>query len=113
MATIGIAAMRHCRFAFVLASLAMLCCAALPAFAHPSGWNGMAPPRDGVLLVQAPLDVQKDCQTVRTCDFRRSSAVRGCLSSFACRSCRFVAAPCRSENGRRVCQEMRCGWGAS
>jgi hypothetical protein len=54
---------------------------------------------------------QRDCQTIRTCNFARGGSYRGCLSSYSCRVCRFMAAPCRMDAGRRVCQEMRCTWG--
>ena len=54
---------------------------------------------------------QRDCQTIRTCNFARGGLYRGCLSSYSCRVCRFMAAPCRIDAGRRVCQEMRCTWG--
>jgi len=62
--------------------------------------------------IQAPPGM-KDCQTIRTCNFARGAQVRGCLSSYSCRSCRFVAAGTRILDGRRVQnQVIRCGWGA-
>jgi hypothetical protein len=55
---------------------------------------------------------QRDCQTIRTCNFARGGFYRGCLSSYSCRVCRLVAASCRVGGGpRRICQEMRCNWG--
>ena len=61
---------------------------------------------------QAPgLDPQRDCMTIRTCNFTRGGAVRGCLSSYSCRWCRLVKAPCTVGRPSRTCQEMRCGWG--
>jgi hypothetical protein len=59
----------------------------------------------------AQLDLNRDCQTIRTCSFSRGGVYRGCLSSYSCRICRFVRASCRMDAGRRVCQEMRCTWG--
>ena len=59
----------------------------------------------------ANLDLNRDCQTIRTCSFARGGVYRGCLSSYSCRVCRFMRAPCRMDAGRRVCQEMRCTWG--
>jgi hypothetical protein len=53
---------------------------------------------------------QRDCQTVRTCEFRRGAPVRGCLSSYSCRACGLVRVPC-ALGGRTSCQEMRCNWG--
>jgi hypothetical protein len=62
----------------------------------------------GVPLVSPPG--QKDCQTIRTCNFARGAAVRGCLSSYSCRSCRFVPR-CQTIAGKRVCdQQAQCGW---
>ena len=73
------------------------CLLALPAHqvqAQPSGLNG-----------------GRDCQVVRSCNFARGGAYRGCLSSYTCRVCRFVASPCFVDGSRRVCQRMRCTWG--
>jgi hypothetical protein len=63
---------------------------------------------------QAPSEgpnVGRDCQTVRTCNFTKTGAVRGCLSSFSCRACRPVAVKCTLP-GTRACQQLRCDWGA-
>lgn len=66
----------------------------------------------GHALVQpAPGASQRDCQTVRTCNFGRGGAYRGCLSSYTCRVCSFVRASCYVDGSRRVCQEMKCRWG--
>jgi hypothetical protein len=54
----------------------------------------------------------RDCQTVRTCNFSRTGAVRGCLSSYSCRQCRTVTVRCRIPGAGPVCQEVRCDWGA-
>jgi hypothetical protein len=59
----------------------------------------------------APGASQRDCQTVRTCEFGRRGAYRGCLSSYSCRVCRFVRASCYVDGTRKVCQEMKCRWG--
>lgn len=53
----------------------------------------------------------RDCQTVRTCNFTRTGAVRGCLSSYSCRACRMVATKCTLPN-TGACRELRCDWGA-
>lgn len=60
---------------------------------------------------QAGLNVQRDCQTVRTCNFARTGAVRGCLSSFSCRACKPVAVKCDLPGTNGVCQRLRCDWG--
>ncbi len=54
---------------------------------------------------------QRDCQTIRTCRFERGGSFRGCLSSYSCRSCRFVKARCEIGGRTQNCQEMVCGWG--
>jgi hypothetical protein len=54
------------------------------------------------------INPQRDCQTIRTCNFRRNGSYRGCLSSYSCRVCRFVRVAC---GARRTCAVMRCGWG--
>ena len=59
----------------------------------------------------AGLNAGRDCQVVRACNFARGGAYRGCLSSYTCRVCRFVRAPCYVDGSRRVCQRMRCTWG--
>jgi len=55
------------------------------------------------------INPQRDCQTVRTCNFRRGGSYRGCLSSYSCRVCRFVRVSCNG--GRGTCEMLRCGWG--
>lgn len=57
------------------------------------------------------LDIGKDCHTIRSCNFGRGGAYRGCLSTFACKQCKFVNAPCTIDGQRKVCQRLRCGWG--
>ena len=59
----------------------------------------------------AGLHPERDCQTIRTCNFARNGAYRGCLSSYSCRVCRFVRASCSVGGSRRTCQQMRCSWG--
>lgn len=54
------------------------------------------------------LNPQRDCQTIRTCNFRKGGSYRGCLSSYSCKVCKFVRVSC---GGGRVCEKMRCGWG--
>jgi len=53
----------------------------------------------------------RDCQTVRTCNFARGAAVRGCLSSYTCRICRTVRSRCSVGNRRQVCERIVCSWG--
>lgn len=53
----------------------------------------------------------RDCQVVRSCNFARGAQVRGCLSSYTCRTCRFVKARCTVGNRGGRCEELVCGWG--
>jgi hypothetical protein len=72
----------------------------------------------GVLLAWAPASAiaqpagisGRDCQTVRTCNFSRTGAVRGCLSSYTCRVCRPVRERCTVGNAR-ICERLVCRWG--
>ena len=59
----------------------------------------------------AGLNLNRDCQTIRTCNFTRNGSPRGCLSSYSCRVCSFVRTSCRLDPGRRVCEQLRCTWG--
>jgi hypothetical protein len=56
------------------------------------------------------INPQRDCQTIRTCNFRKGGSYRGCLSSYSCRVCRFVKVSCKGLRGGS-CQKLRCGWG--
>jgi hypothetical protein len=53
---------------------------------------------------------QRDCQTIRTCNFRKGGSYRGCLSSYSCRVCHFVPVSCRGLGGGK-CQRLVCTWG--
>lgn len=58
------------------------------------------------------INPNRDCQTVLTCNFRKDGSYRGCLSSYSCRQCRFVAARCSVGGARRgTCQRLQCSWG--
>ncbi len=57
------------------------------------------------------INVQKDCQTIVNCEFRKGRQFRGCVSSFSCRRCRFVRTKCQIGNDRRTCRRLRCTWG--
>ena len=57
------------------------------------------------------VNPNRDCQILLTCRYTKGGIYRGCLSSYSCRVCRLVPAPCRIDNRSRVCQRMRCTWG--
>lgn len=56
------------------------------------------------------INPQRDCQTIRTCNFSRNGSYRGCLSSYSCRVCRFVRTSCRGLGGG-TCRRLVCDWG--
>lgn len=58
------------------------------------------------------INPNRDCQTLLSCNFRRDGRVRGCLSSYSCRQCRFVASRCQVGAPRGTCQRLVCDWGA-
>ena len=58
-----------------------------------------------------PVNQGRECQTVRTCNFDRNAEVRGCLSSYTCRSCKLVAAKCQVGAAQGICQRFRCSFG--
>jgi len=80
----------------LLAMVLVAAVALAPDFAHAQeGPGGLVNP-------------QRDCQSIRTCNFRKGGSYRGCLSSYSCRVCRFVRVAC---GGGRTCEKLRCGWG--
>jgi len=63
-------------------------------------------------VAQSPgFNPNRDCQTLLTCRFTRGGLYRGCLSSYSCRVCNLVAAPCRIDPDNRRCWQMVCTWG--
>jgi hypothetical protein len=58
------------------------------------------------------INPNRDCQTLLTCNFKKGGSWRGCVSSYSCRSCRFVPVPCSSIGGKRkrVCRQLECDW---
>jgi len=57
------------------------------------------------------INPQRDCKTVRFCNFARTGSFRGCVSSYSCRACRFVQARCDIDGTRRTCSRVQCAWG--
>ena len=53
----------------------------------------------------------RDCQTITTCNFTKGGSFRGCVSSYSCRVCRFVAASCVVGGTRKRCLQSVCTWG--
>ena len=62
-------------------------------------------------VAQQPGTSDRDCQVIRSLQFRARRLYRGCLSSYSCRVCRFVPHPAMSTASASVCQRMRCDWG--
>jgi hypothetical protein len=87
---------------------------AMPAIVLASALAGSMIFATGAPAQEGPgglLNPQRDCQTIRTCNFRRGGSYRGCLSSYSCRECRFVRASCRGLGRRGVCRRLVCTWG--
>jgi len=57
------------------------------------------------------INPQRDCQTIRSCNYRRGGEYRGCVSSYSCRVCRYVRGSCKGLGRRGVCRKLRCTWG--
>ena len=75
-----------------------VCGTAAPAFAQEGPGGSINPGRD--------------CQTITTCQFKKGGSYRGCLSSYSCRVCTYVAAPCKIVGARgKVCRTSKCTWG--
>lgn len=73
--------------------------AAAPAFAQEGPGGSINPGRD--------------CQTITTCQFKKGGSYRGCLSSYSCRVCRYVPAPCKIAGAKgKVCRTSVCTWGS-
>jgi hypothetical protein len=68
-----------------------------------ASWHAQAQPTG--------LIPQRDCQTLLTCRYNGGGVYRGCLSSYSCRVCRLVSAPCSIGPGSRICQRLQCTWG--
>ena len=73
-----------------------------------AGVAGFAP---AAVSQPGPGVSDRNCQVIRACNFGRGGSYRGCLSSYSCRVCRFVPAPCHVGGVRGVCQRLRCNWG--
>lgn len=84
-----------------LAGIAMLALTALAAAAPLKAQEGPG----------GAINPDRDCQTILTCNFRRNGQVRGCLSSYSCRQCRFVKSHCSVGRRRGVCRRLVCDWG--
>lgn len=84
-----------------VASLTLLAAAAVlspgPSYAQEGPGGGINPGRD--------------CQTITTCNFRKGGSYRGCLSSYSCRVCRYVASNCAISGTRKRCHTSVCSWG--
>ncbi|MEQ1650057.1 MAG: hypothetical protein ABL898_15865 [Hyphomicrobiaceae bacterium] len=53
----------------------------------------------------------RDCKTILTCNFTRGAAVRGCLSSYSCRTCDLVPTRNRIGNAPGSTRQFSCNWG--
>lgn len=56
------------------------------------------------------LNPNRDCITVVNCQYAKGGSFRGCVSSYRCKTCRFVRANCSVGDTRNVCRRLRCSW---
>ncbi len=97
---------RHLISGFVRLLLVLLLTATAASAAGPVAPAHPPAAAASLHLVQG-LEAGKICQVIRSCNFRRSAKVRGCLSSYSCRQCKFVK---RCSDGRCEWQSV-CSWG--
>lgn len=81
-----------------LLAVLLFTCAAVPSTFAQEGPGGSINPG-------------RDCQTVTTCNFKKGGSYRGCLSSYSCRACRYVASNCSVGGIRKRCYSSVCSWG--
>lgn len=69
----------------------------------------------GSALAQEPggVDPQRNCQTLRTCNFSRGGSFRGCISTYSCKACRFVPGKCSVGASMGICYRQVCDWTGS
>jgi hypothetical protein len=51
------------------------------------------------------------CQTLRNCRYTPGGSFRGCVSSYSCRTCRYVVAKCTVGASSGQCRRQVCDWG--
>ena len=96
---------------FFMVSIALLGLAG-PSAAMPA--VHVATKMAGAMIVPvqaASSDQGRNCQTLRTCQYAKSGSFRGCVSSYSCRNCRFVADKCSLGPVSGKCQKLVCDWG--
>ena len=59
-------------------------------------------------------DANRDCQTIRRCNFTKAGTFRGCISAYSCRTCKIDRANCTfaAGPGRKSCSTLTCSWGS-
>ena len=107
------------RYAAMLALVAAFGCAlhGAPVGAMPDGGGfpaGSFRARDFV-MAQATngADPQRNCQTLRTCNFSKGGSFRGCISTYSCKMCRFVPGKCSVGATTGHCYRQVCEWSGS
>ena len=66
-----------------------------------------------ILSIQASglNNPQRNCQTLRNCQFSKGGSFRGCVSSYSCRNCRYVVSKCSVGATTGKCERQVCEWG--
>lgn len=60
---------------------------------------------------QTVVDGNRRCQIIKSCNYRRGGAYRGCISTYTCRVCRLVKTQCEIGGRSGNCHRMQCTWG--
>ena len=83
------------------------------AVAGAAGFLSAPELRDVVLAQAAPglNNPQRNCQTLRNCQYSRGGSFRGCVSSYSCRNCRYVISKCSVGASTGKCERQVCEWG--
>lgn len=70
-------------------------------------------PNDVIATQAAPglNNPQRNCQTLRNCQYSKGGSFRGCVSSYSCRNCRYVTSRCSVGATSGQCQRQVCEWG--
>lgn len=63
--------------------------------------------------VNGGSDPQRDCQTLRTCNFTKGGSFRGCISTYSCKVCRFEPGKCSVGATAGACFRQVCAWSGS
>jgi hypothetical protein len=84
---------------------------AMPAAAKPLQQVSAQPLIAPVQLAPGVNDGGRICQTLRNCRYTPGGSFRGCVSSYSCRTCRYVVSKCSVGASSGQCRRQVCDWG--